>query len=101
MKTKVAPTVSQTIKITIEGKIYELSKDEATKLYDGLMLSLNLPTPIQWNPPVVIERNPYSPPYSPHWPPHHWWDTHTICQANDQAVQSGDGRIFNLCDSSR
>lgn len=61
MKTKVAPTVSQTIKVTIEGKTYELSKVEATKLHDGLRLALNLPAPIQWNPPVVIERNPYSP----------------------------------------
>lgn len=92
MKTKASPSVSQTIKITLEGKTFELSKAEAERVYDGLEKALNITKPVGWPHPIVIERNIYTRPYQPPY----WERCQTWCDSNAQSANGGTNRIFNL-----
>lgn len=118
---KTAVSVTQKISIVIEGKTFELTKEEATKLHDGLRAALNIPTPIYCPTPIVTERVVYvdRPVYPrPHITPYYhkpdFYCTKTTdlqsqmvgsTQAFQQALSANSGQsasgIFNLTDSIR
>ena len=92
MKTK--PSVTQKITLTIQGKVIELSKDEAMEVARQLdeVTGRKLPVPA----PIIIEKEvrhlrdrDWPRPMQPYFgdpPPHTWWTSPT-CVVGDQLTR--------------